>query len=313
MPVRRRAATLSLFSLDPGGILGRSPCAIAAVQYRSMTRRNFATSLAAPAVLSAASQVSPKQRKGRLHQAVCRWCYRDTPLEDLARESARMGLVGIDLIGPDEWPVAQKYGLTPTMAPGCTTIAVGLNRPENHDRFETELRANLKKAKQAKVPNVILFSGNRKGMADSEGLDHCVTFLNKVKAEAEDLGVTICMELLNSKVNHKDYMCDHTAWGVEMCRRVNSPRVKLLYDIYHMQIMEGDVIRTIRENIQWIGHFHTGGVPGRNEIDTTQELFYPAIVQAILDTGFQGYFAHEFIPKRSPLKSLDEATTLCDL
>ncbi|MBL8229456.1 MAG: TIM barrel protein, partial [Bryobacterales bacterium] len=196
-----------------------------------MTRRNFATSLAAPAVLSAASQTATKSRKGRLQQSVCRWCYRDTPLEDLARESAKMGLVGIDLIGPDEWPVVQKYGLTPTMAPGCSTIVSGLNRLENHDRLETDLRANLKKAKAAKVPNVILFSGNRDGMADSEGLENCVTFLNKVKAEAEDLGVTICMELLNSKVNHKDYMCDHTAWGVEMCKRVGSPRVKLLYDI----------------------------------------------------------------------------------
>jgi hydroxypyruvate isomerase len=278
-----------------------------------MTRRNFASSLAAPAVLSAASQSSPRQRKGRLKQSVCRWCYRGIFLEDLARESARMGLVGIDLIGPDEWPIVQKYGLIPTMAPGCSTIPDGLNRIENHDRFEKDLRANLKIAKAAKVPNLILFSGNRKGMSDAEGMDNCVTFLNKVKAEAEDLGITICMELLNSKVNHKDYMCDHTAWGVEMCKRVNSPRVKLLYDIYHMQIMEGDVIRTIRDNIQWIGHFHTGGVPGRNEIDATQELYYPAIVQAILDTGFKGYFAHEFIPKRTPLQSLEEAATLCDL
>ncbi|MCS7025021.1 MAG: TIM barrel protein [Bryobacteraceae bacterium] len=278
-----------------------------------MTRRSFASSLSAPAVLSAASQLAPKARKGRLRQSACRWCYRDIPLEDLAREGAKLGLVGIDLIGPDEWPVVQKYGLTPTMAPGCSTITNGLNRPENHDRFEKDLRANLKKAKAAKVPNLIVFSGNRNGMADAEGLEHCVNFLNRVKAEAEDLGITICMELLNSKVNHKDYMCDHTAWGVEMCRRVNSPRVKLLYDIYHMQIMEGDVIRTIRDNIQWIAHFHTGGVPGRNEIDHTQELYYPAIVQAILETGFSGYLAHEFIPKRTPLRSLEEAITLCDL
>lgn len=278
-----------------------------------MTRRTFTTSVAAPAVLSAASQVSPKQRKGNLQQSVCRWCYKDVPLEDLARESAKMGLVGIDLIGPDEWAVAQKYGLTPTMAPGCTTIADGLNRVENHARFEKDLRANLAKAKQAKVPNLIVFSGNRAGMADDQGMDNCVKFLSKMKAEAEDMGVTICMELLNSKVNHKDYMCDHTAWGAEMCKRVDSPRVKLLYDIYHMQIMEGDVIRTIRDNIKWLGHFHTGGVPGRNEIDTSQELFYPAIVKAILDTGFKGYFAHEFIPKRSPIQSLEEATTLCDL
>ena len=157
------------------------------------------------------------------------------------------------------------------------------------------------------VPNIITFSGNRKGMADEEGADNCVRALKRLKAHAEDKGVTVCMELLNSKVNHKDYMCDHTAWGVEVCKRVDSPRVKLLYDIYHMQIMEGDIVRTIRENIQWIGHFHTGGNPGRHEIDETQELNYRVIAQAIVETGYTGYFAHEYSPApgRDPIKSLE--------
>ncbi len=278
-----------------------------------MTRRTFSTAVAAPAVLSAASQVSRKARKGNLQQSVCRWCYRDIPLEDLARECARLGLVGIDLLTPAEWPVVQKYGLTPTMASGVSTIADGVNRIENHDKIEAQLREMFAKAKPAGVTNIIIFSGNRKGMSDEQGMDNCVKFFNKVKAEAEDKGLIVNMELLNSKVNHPDYMCDLSKWGVEMCKRVGSPNVKLLYDIYHMQIMEGDVIRTIKDNIQYFGHFHTGGVPGRNEIDTTQELYYPAIVQAILATGFKGYFAHEFIPKRTPLTSLDEAITLCDL
>jgi hydroxypyruvate isomerase len=160
---------------------------------------------------------------------------------------------------------------------------------------------------------VITFSGNRRGQADAEGIDNCVIGLNRVKAIAEDKGVTICLELLNSKVNHKDYQCDHTAWGVEVMKRVSSPRVKLLYDIYHMQIMEGDVIRTIQQNIAYIGHFHTGGVPGRHELDGTQELNYRAVAEAIVALGYQGYFAHEFIPVRDPLKSLGEAVELCDV
>jgi hydroxypyruvate isomerase len=224
-----------------------------------------------------------------------------------------MGLVGIDLLVPEEWPVVQKYGLIPTMGSGACTIPDGTNRVENHDMIRAKLRDLMAKAKAAKVSNLIIFSGNRKGMPDEEAWENSVKFLNQVKAEAEDKEITICMELLNSKVNHKDYQCDRSAWGIELCKRVGSPRFKLLYDIYHMQIMEGDVIRTIKENIDYFAHFHTGGVPGRNEIDNTQELYYPAIVQAILDTGYKGFFAHEFIPKRSPLASLEEATTLCDL
>jgi hydroxypyruvate isomerase len=274
-----------------------------------MTRRAFApAAAAAPMALSAQTS-----RKGRLKQSVCKWCYRNMSVEELAKESAKLGLKGMDLIGPDDWPAVQKYGILPTMAPGATTIADGLNRIENHAKCEADFRQNITKAAAAGVPNVICFSGNRRGMSDREGMDNCVTLLNKVKGFAEEKGVTICMELLNSKVDHKDYMCDHTPWGVEMVKRVNSPRVKLLYDIYHMQIMEGDVIRTIRDNFQYIGHFHTGGVPGRNEIDAGQELNYRTIAQAILDLGFTGYFAHEFIPKRNAVNSLGEAADLCDV
>jgi hydroxypyruvate isomerase len=272
-----------------------------------MTRRTFfPTAAATPLAMVAA-------RKGRLKQSVCRWCYKSIPLEDLARDSAKLGLKGMDLIEPDEWPVVQKYGLTPAMTTGGGTIPDGLNRKENHDKIEKQFRENIPRAAAAGVPNVITFSGNRRGLADAEGIDNCAIGLNRVKAIAEDKGVTICLELLNSKVNHKDYQCDHTAWGVEVMKRVSSPRVKLLYDIYHMQIMEGDVIRTIQQNIAYIGHFHTGGVPGRHELDGTQELNYRAVAEAIVALGYQGYFAHEFIPVRDPLKSLGEAVELCDV
>jgi hydroxypyruvate isomerase len=176
------------------------------------------------------------------------------------------------------------------------------------------MKTMITDAKAAGAKSIIVFSGNRKGMPDQEGLDNTVAGLNRIKKMGEDTGVLIVMELLNSKVNHKDYMCDHTAWGVEAVKRVDSPMVKLLYDIYHMQIMEGDVIRTIRDNHQWIAHYHTGGVPGRNEIDTTQELYYPAVTQAIIDIGFKGYMAHEFVPKYpDPIKSLADAVQLCDV
>jgi hydroxypyruvate isomerase len=280
----------------------------------SMTRRNATkTVAAAPAALSAASQVKSVPRKGRLKQSVCRWCYKDIPLEDLARECKRLGLVGIDLLTPEEWPVARKYGLIPTMGSGACTIPDGINRVENHNAIEARLRDLMGKAKAARVENLIIFSGNRKGMPDEQAWENSVRFLKKVTPQAEDLGINIVMELLNSKVNHPDYQCDRTPWGVELCKRAGSPRFKLLYDIYHMQIMEGDVIATIKANIQYFAHFHTGGVPGRHEIDATQELNYKPIVEAILGTGFQGYFAHEFIPVRSPIQSLDEATTLCDV
>jgi hydroxypyruvate isomerase len=232
-------------------------------------------------------------------------------LEDLCRNAAQIGLSGIDLVNHDEWPVLQKNGLVPAMTPGAGTIPDCWNRTENHEKLEREMRENIDRAAAAKVPNVITFSGNRRGLADEAGKDNCVTGLNRVKKMAEDKGVTICLELLNSKVDHKDYQCDHTAWGVEVIKRVDSPRVKLLYDIYHMQIMEGDVIRTIRDNIQHIAHFHTGGVPGRHELDNTQELNWRAIATAIADLKFQGFLAHEFVPVRDPMQSLAEAVKTC--
>jgi len=242
---------------------------------------------------------------------------REMTFEETCRIAAQLGCKGYDLVEPADWPVLKKYGLLPTMYPAGAggTITDALNRKENHDRIEKSIRAAIGLSAQNRVPNVITFSGNRRGMPDAEGADNCVAFLNRVKAHAEDKGVTICMELLNSKVNHKDYMCDHTAWGVDVMKRVNSPRVKLLYDIYHLQIMEGDVVRTIRENIQWIAHFHTGGNPGRHEIDETQELNYRFIAQTIADLGFTGYVAHEYSPAqgRDPIKSLDHALEIFDV
>lgn len=277
-----------------------------------MTRRTaFKLAGAAAALPPLSGQAAAV--KGRLKQSVARWCYQKMSLDDLARESARMGLKGVDLIDYKEWPVVQKYGLVPAMTPGAGTIADGFNRKENHAALEREMRENIPRAAAAKVPNVITFSGNRKGQPDAEGLENCVIGLNRVKKMAEDHGVMINLELLNSKVDHHDYQCDHTAWGVEVIKRVDSPRVKLLYDIYHMQIMEGDIIRTIRQNIQHIGHFHTGGVPGRHELDGTQELNWRAVAEAIVATGYTGYFAHEFIPTRDPMKSLEEAVKLCDV
>jgi hydroxypyruvate isomerase len=203
--------------------------------------------------------------------------------EDTCREAARAGCYGYDLIGPKDWPMLKKYGLIPTMYPPGPggTIPDALNRTENHATLEKSMHAAIDEAAANGVPNIITFSGNRAGMADAEGADHCVEFLNRIKSHAEDKGVTVCMEYLNSKVNHKDYMFDHIAWGVDVMKRVNSPRVKILYDIYHAQIMDGDIVRSIRDHFQWISHFHTGGNPGRHEIDDTQELNYHFIAQAI--------------------------------
>jgi hydroxypyruvate isomerase len=252
-------------------------------------------------------------RKGRLKQGVARWCFSKWSIEELCANAARVGLQGIDLTEPADWPVLKKHGLAPSIVSSGGTIPVGFNRKENHDKLIEGLRASIALAAAEGIPNVIVFSGNRQGLSDQEGLENCVAGLERIKGLAEEKGVTVCMELLNSKVNHKDYQCDHTAWGAEMCKRVNSPRVKLLYDIYHMQIMEGDIIRTIRENIRYIGHFHTGGNPGRNEIDGTQELNYRAIAQAVADLGFTGFFSHEFVPKRDPLQSLREAVEICEV
>ena len=271
----------------------------------------LAGALGAPAAAARQGTAAPR---GRLRQSVCRWCYRDIPLPDFCRQVAALGLTAIDLLTPDEWPVAREHGLTCSMGSGLGgPIEKGLNDPANHDSIVDSLRAGLPRAKAAGVPNLITFFGNRRGLSDAEGIRNCVSALNRIKGAAEDQGVTICIELLNSKVNHKDYHGDRTPFGVAVVSEVDSPRVRLLYDIYHMQIMEGDVIRTIRDQHQWIAHYHTAGVPGRNEIDETQELFYPAIARAIADTGFTGYVAHEFVPKRAPMTSLADAVRLCEV
>jgi len=276
-----------------------------------ITRRSAVEALALGTLAASTTPAAPL--KGRLKQSVSRWCYEKYSLEYLCQAAVRIGLKGIDLIDSKDWPTVQKYGLVPSMTPGAGTIPDALNRKENHDRLEREFRENIGKAAKAGVPNVITFSGNRRGLPDDTGLENCVIGLNRVKKIAEDQNVMICLELLNSKIDHHDYQCDHTAWGVEVIKRVDSPKVKLLYDIYHMQIMEGDVIRTIRDNFQYLAHFHTGGVPGRHEIDNTQELNYGAVAKAIVELGFQGYLAHEFVPAaKDPIQSLEDAAKLCD-
>ena len=250
---------------------------------------------------------------GRLNQSVCQWCYAKVPLEDLCRNAKEFGLKSVELLGETQWPTVKAHGLTCAMANGPTTIPVGLNRPSEHERFLRESERVLPMIAELGFPNMIVFSGNRGGMSDGEGIANCAVGLAPIVRIAERVGVTVCMELLNSKVDHLDYQCDHTPWGVELVKRVNSPRFKLLYDIYHMQIMEGDVIRTIRDNFAHLGHFHTGGVPGRNEIDETQELNYPRIMQAIADLGYPGFVGQEFIPKRDPMTSLRQGIRICDV
>ena len=283
-----------------------------------MTRRRFLPAVAVAARMTAAAQDSPRvERKGRLKQCVTGGVFgRGRSLEENARDAARLGAKGFDLVGPKDWPVLKKYGLLPTMVPGFGgTIPDALNRKENHERLEASMREGIDICAKEGAPNLITFSGNRRGMGDQEGMENCAIFLNKIKAQAEDKGVTVCVELLNSKVNHKDYMCDHASWGVDLMKRVNSPRVRLLYDIYHMQIMDGDIARTVKENIQYIAHFHTGGNPGRHEIDETQELNYHFVAQTIADTGFSGYIAHEYSPAqgRDAIQSLEQAMKICDV
>jgi len=260
------------------------------------------------------ADTEPVPRKGRIKQSVSRWCYEKIPLDDLCAAAAQMGLKAVDLLKPDEYEVPARYGLVCSMAyADGGEIGSALNRVENHARIEEGFRKHIPLAAKAGVPNVITFSGLRAGMSDDEGAKNTIIGLNRVKKIAEDHGVNICMELLNSKVDHKDYMCDHTAWGVRVVEAVNSPRVKLLYDIYHMQIMEGDLIRTIQQNIQWLAHFHTGGVPGRHELDGTQEVQWDGVMRGIVAANFQGYVAHEFVPTHDPLTSLRQAVDLCDV
>jgi hydroxypyruvate isomerase len=284
-----------------------------------MNRRRALQGMAGSAALTLASATKalPEAKGGRLKQGVSYWTYQKWfTLEQLCQEAKRIGLQGIDLVTPDQYATVQRYGLVPSMTSGTApnTIPIGLNRIENHERVLASLKNDITLAAEAKVVNVITFSGNRGGMPDAEGLENCATGLNKIKAYAEEKGVTVNLELLNSKVNHKDYMADRSAWGVELMKRVNSPKIKLLFDIYHMQIMEGDLIRTIRDNIEFIGHFHTGGNPGRHELDDTQEVNWHAVAKAIADTGYTGFLSHEFIPVRTPpIASLEQAFETCSV
>jgi len=256
----------------------------------------------------------PVSPSARLKQSASRWPYRSIPLPDFCKAGKGMGLSGIDLLAQSDWPVVREHGLVCSMGYAAMRddfIARGFNNPANHDLLVGELERALPLAAQHRVPNLIAMFGNREGRTDAQATEACVTGLRRIAPLAERHGVTICVELLNSKVDHPDYQGDRTAFGAGVIEAVGSARVKLLYDIYHMQIMEGDVIRTIRQHAAHIAHFHTGGVPGRHEIDNTQELNYRAVAQAIADTGFTGFVAHEFVPTREPLRSLREAVEVC--
>jgi hydroxypyruvate isomerase len=305
---------------------------------KSMSRRQAITALAGTtAALSAASTAlrsfaqadapaAPAKLKGHINHSVCKWCYGKIPLDEFCAAAKEMGITSIDLLNPSDFPTLKKYGLVCAMVSNPTIDGLGgigkaFNRVEHHDKLVQAYEQRIPEVAAAGFTNLICFSGNRAGLGDEKGLENCALGLKRLMPAAEKAKVVIVMELLNSKVDHKDYQCDHTNWGVELCKRVGSPNFKLLYDIYHMQIMEGDVMRTIKGDkgkgiesaAPYIAHYHTGGVPGRNEIDTTQELYYPAIMEAIVSTGYKGYVAQEFIPRRTPLVSLKESIVICDV
>lgn len=291
-----------------------------------LTRRSALGRMAgSAAILSAAASINNRleaadaavggQLKGRINHSVCKWCYPKVSLEDLCQAGKEMGLASIELLEVKDFDALKKHGLVCAMVSGVPGgINRGLNRLENHDKIVSFYEEVAPKVAAAGFKNIICFSGDRKGMSDEQGLENCAIGLKRIAPICEKHQVVAVMELLNSKVNHADYMCDHTPWGVDLCKKVGSEHFKLLYDIYHMQIMEGDVIATIRKSHAFIAHYHTGGVPGRNEIDDTQELHYPAIMKAIVETGFKGHVAQEFIPKRPDvLASLKQGVTICDV
>jgi hydroxypyruvate isomerase len=272
-----------------------------------------------------AAEETPKPRlKGNIHHSVSAWCYgslfnpaKNRPakmtFEEFCKECARLGLESVELLSAAEWPAVKKAGLTCAMCNSHDRIDYGWNRLEHHDDLVAKFEKDIPEVAQQGFPNIITFSGNRRGMGDEQGLENCVKGLKRIVGLAEKQGVNVILELLNSKVDHKDYMADHSAWGVEMCKRVGSERLKLLFDIYHMQIMEGDLVRSIRDNGKYFGHYHTGGNPGRNEIDATQEINYPAVMRAIVASGYKGFVGQEFVPRRDPLTSLREAIEICDV
>jgi hydroxypyruvate isomerase len=290
-----------------------------------MTRRKFIKS----AALAAATQLVPKgaragdaapaKLKGNINHSACRWCYSKVKLDDLCAAGKEMGLVAIDLLNPPDFETVKKHDLICSMVSfpvidGLGGIGKAFNRVEHHDKLTQAYTQRLQETADAGYERLICFSGNRAGLDDAQGLENCAIGLKRILPLAEKLKVTVCMELLNSKRNHKDYQCDHVAWGTELVKRISSERFKLLYDIYHMQIMDGDICDTIKENHQYFDHYHTGGVPGRAEIDETQELNWTRIMQAIVATGFKGYVAQEFVPKRpDPIASLRQAVNICDV
>jgi hydroxypyruvate isomerase len=271
-----------------------------------------AARLAGQADAAASAAVERVATKGRINQSVSRWCYGGWSLDQLCEISKQLGIKAIDLLGPNDFATVKKHGLVCAMT-NSHSLTNGLAEKKFHEQCLAQLREAIDATSDAGFPNVVAFPGNRRGMPDDVGLENSVAALKQIVGHAEQKKVTICLEYLNSKVNHKDYMFDNMAWGVEVCKRVGSERVKILYDIYHAQIMEGDIIRTIQTNKDYIGHYHTGGNPGRNEIDETQELYYPAIMRAIAETGFTGCVAHEFVPKRDPLQGLTYAARICDV
>ena len=265
--------------------------------------------------LRAADAAVGSKLNGRINHSVCKWCYPKIELEEFCQAANGIGLQSVELLEVKDFPTLKKHDLVCAMVSGVPGgITSGLNRLENHDKIVAFFEKTIPIVADHGYPNIICFSGNRKGMSDSQGLENCAAGLKRIVPMAEKYKVNVCMELLNSKRNHKDYMCDHTAWGVEVVKRVGSERLKLLYDIYHMQIMEGDLIATIQENHQYIAHYHTGGVPGRHEIDVTQEIYYPAVMKGILETGYGGFVAQEFVPSGSdPLASLKRCVEICDV
>jgi hydroxypyruvate isomerase len=272
-------------------------------------------SVAALPLMGKAIRELPGDVKNKVNHSVCQWCFSYLPLENLVVEAKKIGIKSIDLLKADEWPVAAKHGLTCAMGYASTLpLTKGFNDPSLHSQLLKEFTATLPKAAEAGITNLICFSGNANGLSKEQGLENCARGLEPVLKLAAKYNITVSMELLNSKVDHADYQCDHTTWGVALCEKLGSDHFKLLYDIYHMQIMEGDVIATIKKYAKYISHYHTAGVPGRHEIDETQELNYPAIMKAIVETGFKGYVAQEFIPAQADkIASLRKAVTICDV
>ena len=254
--------------------------------------------------------------KGNIHHSVCRWCYSDLSLDDLCKEVLSIGFNAIDLLKPNEWDTVKKYGIECSMCytAGETSLTKGWNNPANHAWLIKDYLEAIPLVAAAGYKNLICFAGNRNGMDDATGLKNCVEGLKQIMPLAEEKGVTIQIELFNSKIDHNDYMGDKSAWGIELCKQLGSPNFKILFDIYHMQIDEGDIIRSIQDNHFYFGHYHTAGVPGRHELDDRQELNYPAIMRAIKATGYNGYVAHEFIATNpDKISSLKQAVTVCDI